>query len=70
MTRRPPLPRRNAANTLRWIRRLSGILLPVVALIVVVTVLHGAGVPLTLPGVLITIALLFVIRWVMGRSRR
>ncbi|WP_136585906.1 hypothetical protein [Microbacterium hydrothermale] len=70
MTNRPPHPRRNASVALRWIRRLSGILLPVAALLVVVTVLKGAGVPLTVPGVLIAIGLLFVVRLAMGWSRR
>ncbi len=70
MTNRLPRPRRNASVVLGWIRRLSGVLLPVAALLVVVTVLRGAGVPLTLPGVLIAIALLFVVRLVMGWSRR
>ena len=40
------------------------------ALIVVVAVLRGAGVPLSVPGVIVVLVLLVVARVVVGRLRR
>jgi len=43
---------------------------PVAALLVVLAVLRGAGVPLTFPGVLLTLVLLVTARFVMVGARR
>jgi len=43
---------------------------PVAALLVVLAVLRGAGVPLTFPGVVLTLVLLVVTRFVVVRARR
>ncbi|MDZ5145816.1 hypothetical protein [Microbacterium testaceum] len=50
--------------------RILGWLAPVAALAVILAVLRGAGVPLTLPGVVIVVVLLGVARLMIGRSRR
>lgn len=46
------------------------LLAPLAALIVVVAVLRGAGVPLSVPGVIVVLVLLVVARIVVGRLRR
>lgn len=46
------------------------LLAPLAALIVVVAVLRGAGVPLSVPGVIVVVVLLVVARVVVGRLRR
>lgn len=56
--------------TRRRLSRLLGLLAPIAAVVVVLVVLHGAGVPLTVPGVIIAVALLFVGRLVFGFARR
>ncbi|WP_298871234.1 hypothetical protein [uncultured Microbacterium sp.] len=56
--------------TLRQLKRAAALLLPVAALIVVLAVVRGAGIPLTVPGVVIVFVLLFVVRAVVGWSRR
>jgi len=50
--------------------RILGWVAPLLALLVVLSVLRGAGVPLTVPGVLITLVLLLVVRFVVVRARR
>lgn len=44
-------------------------LAPVAAVVVVFSVLKGAGVPLSVPGVVIVLILLFVVRVFVGRLR-
>ena len=54
----------------RRLRRVIGVIVPIASIVVVLVVLHGAGVPLTLPGVLVFIVLLIVGRVVFGFARR
>jgi len=54
----------------RLLWRIAGWVAPIVALVVVLTVLRGAGVPLTVPGVVIVLVLLVVMRLLFGRGRR
>jgi hypothetical protein len=54
----------------RLLWRILGWAAPVAALLVVLAVLRGAGVPLTFPGVVLTLVLLVVIRFVMVGARR
>ncbi|MCC4248538.1 MULTISPECIES: hypothetical protein [Microbacterium] len=54
----------------RRLRRILGVVAPVAALVVVLVVLHGAGVPLTVPGVVVVLAVLLAGRLVVGLSRR
>ncbi|MDR6690170.1 O-antigen ligase [Microbacterium sp. 1154] len=56
--------------TFRRLLRILGWLAPVVALAIIIAVLRGAGVPLTLPGILVVVGLLGVARLMIGRSRR
>ncbi len=44
--------------------------MPIASVVVVLTVLHGAGLPLTLPGVLVFVVLLIVARLILGFVRR
>lgn len=53
----------------RRLRRLLGVVAPVAGLVVILVVLHGAGVPLSIPGVLVVLALLIVGRLVFGLLR-
>jgi hypothetical protein len=50
--------------------RILGWAAPVAALLVVLAVLRGAGVPLTFPGVALTLVLLVLVRFVVLRARR
>ncbi|KTR92930.1 hypothetical protein NS220_13880 [Microbacterium testaceum] len=43
---------------------------PVAAFLVILAVLRGAGVPLTLPGVVLTLVLLVVVRFAVVKVRR
>ncbi|WZH37471.1 MAG: hypothetical protein PIR02_02135 [Microbacterium enclense] len=43
---------------------------PILAVVVVLAVLRGAGVPFTIPGVIVVLVLLLVARIVVGRGRR
>ncbi|MFN3948348.1 hypothetical protein [Microbacterium sp.] len=54
----------------RRVRRAAGWLLPVTAVVVVIVVLRSAGVPVTVPGVVVTVVVLFLVRVVIGWSRR
>lgn len=56
--------------TRRRLRRLLGTLAPVAGFVVILTVLHGAGVPLTIPGVIVVILLIVAARVVFGFTRR
>ncbi|KTS83595.1 MULTISPECIES: hypothetical protein [Microbacterium] len=53
---------------LAW--RILGWVAPAAALLVVLAVLRGAGVPLTFPGVVLTLLLLVLVRVVVVRARR
>ncbi|WP_431796586.1 hypothetical protein [Microbacterium enclense] len=53
----------------RRLRRSLGLLAPLLGVVVVLVVLHGAGVPLTVPGVLGVVLLLVVARLVIGLAR-
>lgn len=55
---------------LHRLRRILTWLLSFAALVVILAVLRGAGVPLSLPGVLLVVAALVVARLVIGRARR
>ncbi|OZD31270.1 hypothetical protein CH252_40075 [Rhodococcus sp. 06-1477-1B] len=50
--------------------RILAWLAPVAAFVVILAVLRGAGVPLSLPGILVVFVLLGVARLMIGRSRR
>lgn len=67
---RPPRRRAKGLLTVRQLKRAAGVLLPVTALVVVLMVVRGAGIPLTVPGVVFVFVLLFVGRAVVGWSRR
>lgn len=54
----------------RGLRRLIGVIAPIASVVVVLVVLHGAGVALSLPGVLAVLALLLAVRLVLGLVRR
>lgn len=56
--------------TRRRVWQIVMLLAPLAALIVVVAVLRGAGVPLSVPGVIVVVVLLVVARVVVGRLRR
>ncbi|RWR16047.1 hypothetical protein D8Y23_14520 [Microbacterium enclense] len=53
----------------RRLRRSLGLLAPLLGVVVVLVVLHGAGVSLTVPGVLGVVLLLVVARLVIGLAR-
>ncbi len=53
----------------RRLRRSLGLLAPLLGVVVVLVVLHGAGVPLSVPGVLGVVLLLVVARLVIGLAR-
>lgn len=53
----------------RRLRRSLGLLAPLLGVVVVLVVLHGAGVPLTVPGVFGVVLLLVVARLVIGLAR-
>ena len=54
----------------RRLRRVIGVLGPIAAVVIVLFVLHGAGVPLSVPGVILVFLLLVVGRLVVGLARR
>ena len=58
--------------TKRLLLRILGVAAPVVALVVVLVIVHGAGIPLSLPGVIVVFVLLVIARMVvrLGRRRR
>ncbi|CAH0224699.1 MULTISPECIES: hypothetical protein [unclassified Microbacterium] len=56
--------------TRRRLRQLLGVLAPVAGLVVILVVLHGAGIPLTIPGVIVVLVLLVVGRLVFAFARR
>jgi len=56
--------------TLRRLLRVLAWLAPVAAFVVILAVLRGAGVPLSVPGILVVVVLLAAARLMMGRSRR
>ena len=43
---------------------------PIAAVVVVLAVLRGAGIPFTIPGVIVVLVLLLVARILVGRGRR
>lgn len=67
MTR--PASSRTAAR-LRLVRRVAGWVLPLAAFIVILVVLRGAGVPLSVPGVIVVLVVLGVARGFAERARR
>jgi hypothetical protein len=56
--------------TKRLLFRILGVAAPVAALVIVLVVLHGAGVPLSLPGVLVVFVILVIARTVVRLRRR
>lgn len=58
--------------TKRNLLRILGVAAPVAAFVAILVVLHGAGIPLSVPGVLVVFVLLVVARLVVrvGRRRR
>ncbi|MFS0792944.1 hypothetical protein [Microbacterium sp. 1P10AE] len=56
--------------TKRLLLRILGVAAPVAALVIVLVVLHGAGVPLSLPGVLVVFVILVIARTVVRLRRR
>lgn len=59
-----------ARMTVRRVLRILVWLAPVAAFVVILAVLKGAGVPLSVPGVVVVILLLGLSRLMIGRSRR
>lgn len=59
-----------AAVTQRRLWQIVRWLASVASVVIVVSVLRGAGVPVSLPGVLVVVAVLFVVRLAVGRARR
>ncbi|WP_279367782.1 hypothetical protein [Microbacterium testaceum] len=57
-------------DTFRRLRRIAGWLAPLAAFAVILAVVRSAGVPLTLPGILLVIILLGAARLMIGRARR
>ncbi|MDQ1082997.1 MULTISPECIES: hypothetical protein [Microbacterium] len=55
---------------LRRVRRIAVWLLPLAALVVILLVLRGAGVPLSAPGVIVVMVILALARVVVGSARR
>lgn len=55
---------------LRGIRRVVSWVVPFAAFVIILLVLRGAGVPLSVPGVLVVLVLLGVFRVIIGRARR
>ncbi|WP_150952990.1 hypothetical protein [Microbacterium testaceum] len=56
--------------TYRRLLRILSWVAPVAAFVVILAVLKGAGVPLSVPGIVVVIVLLGVSRLMIGRSRR
>lgn len=59
-----------ARMTVRRVLRILVWLAPVAAFVVILAVLKGAGVPLSVPGVVVVVLLLGISRLMIGRSRR
>jgi Flp pilus assembly protein TadB len=59
-----------AAAGFRRIRRVASWVIPFAAFVVILLVLRGAGVPLSVPGVVVVLLLLGVVRVTLGRARR
>ncbi len=73
MTRRETLPRpgeHRASAVWRRVRRVASWVIPVAAFVVILLVLRGAGVPLSVPGVIVVLVLLGIARLMIGRARR
>ncbi len=60
----------SAGVGLRRLRRVLSWVLPLASLVVILLVLRGAGVPLTVPGVVVVLVVLAVARVIGVRSRR
>ena len=56
--------------TRRRLARILGVVAPLAAIVVVLVVLHGAGVPLTLPGIIVAVLVLIVGRVIGVYARR
>ncbi|MDQ1123251.1 hypothetical protein [Microbacterium trichothecenolyticum] len=54
----------------RRIRQIATWVAPLLAVVIVLSVLKGAGVPLSVPGVVLVFVVLFVARVLIGRGRR
>jgi predicted RND superfamily exporter protein len=52
------------------LRRILVLLAPVAAVVVLLVVIHGAGIPLTVPGVIVVVVLLVVGRLVFAVTRK
>jgi len=52
------------------LRRILVLLAPVAAVVVLLVVIHGAGIPLTVPGVIVVVLLLVVGRLVFALTRK
>lgn len=66
-------PRRGAGSPparLRRLRQITAWLVPLASFVVILAVLRGAGVPLSVPGVIVVVVLLAVARIIVGWSRR
>lgn len=63
-------PGSRSRPTVRRLLRAAGWLLPLGAMVVVVVVLRSAGIPVTVPGILVALVVLFVARAGIGWSRR
>ncbi len=59
-----------APMTVRRVLRILVWLAPVAAFVVILAFLRGAGVPLSVPGVVVVVLLLGIARLMIGRSRR
>lgn len=73
MTRREPMPRpggRRATAVCRRVRQVASWVLPIAAFVVILLVLRGAGVPLSIPGVVVVLVFLGMARVMIGRARR
>ncbi|MCJ1706408.1 hypothetical protein [Microbacterium sp. VKM Ac-2923] len=60
----------SAPARLGRLRRVAGWVIPLASFVVILFVLRGAGVPLSVPGVIVVVVLLAVARMIVGRSRR
>lgn len=60
----------NAPARLRRARQVLSWILPLASFVVILLVLRGAGVPLSVPGVVVVLIVLAVARVIAARSRR
>ena len=65
-----PSRRLRCTHALRRLRPLLSWLVSLASLVVILAVLRGAGVPLSLPGVVVVLVLLLASRAMVGRARR